>query len=428
MNRYGLPYSEEAEACVLASCMFSDKKETSKVVSLLKEEDFYFLAHRHIFSAIEAMYHRDEPVDPVTLHAELERRGEWEDAGGADYIMRIGDMVPTPSHAEHYAKIVHDNSMKRIALVTLESMTREAYEWQEDAPSLISAVQNAVVNLAKACGNSRGAATIREALAQGLKNLADNRRAGGVLSGLKGLDYITGGAKPGRLYTIVAKTKAGKTALASQWALNAAMKQEKKVLIFSAEMTADQYALRLAYSYAGLDSHRFDTGRAREEEGDKLLEAIESLQHLPIRIRDTSGQNVHDMASYVKTEHLERGVDLVIVDYIQLIRGDRTINREQEVSSVAYAIKDLSIAVPVPVIALSQVNKEGEARESRAIEFACDTLLSLEAITDREGDNPQLMRLSADYNRWGPIGGVDLYFLPKVTRFVDKLEHEGRLV
>jgi len=440
------PQNLEAEQSVLGAILL-ENEAFDKVSNLIKDGDFYRESHRKIYRAMLELYEDNEAIDLITLAERLERKTELEAVGGSPYLASLATDVPTAANIKYHAKIVKEKAVLRGLLKAATEIAGKVYEESLDADNLIDFAEKTVFDISedrvKTSFDSLKV-LIKDSFSM-IESLYDRKEAiTGLPSGFPELDELTTGFQPGDLIVIGGRPGMGKTSFALNVAQYVGVEHKEPVAVFSLEMSKKQLALRMLCSEAMVDSNLVRKGIInKKNDWHKLTSAAGKLSEAPIFIDDSSGTSALDIrakARRLKKEQKDRGLGLVIVDYLQLMRGHGTFERrEQEISDISRSLKALAKELDLPVIALSQLNREVEKsqskrptlanlRESGAIEQDADVILFLhrEEIYDRE--NPA-KKGKADLiiakQRNGPTGTVKLTFLDKCTRFTNYTEGYG---
>lgn len=433
-----LPQRIDAEKGVLGS-MIIDPEAIIEVGTLVKPEDFYRDAHRSIFRAMTELWRKHEPADFLTLCDELERRKELDDIGGASYLTSLINEVPTSGNAAHYAKIVARKSELRTLIHAAGQIAAIAYEEEEDALSHAEQIIMAI-------GQQRAKQdfeSMAEYMPTYLKRMEDraNGQSGirGVSTGLRALDSLLGGLQRGNLYIPAARPGVGKTTICQNIAYRAALKHGSRVGFFSAEMSLDDLMDRFFSMHTKINSLSLKNGRLEEKEWKQVVCAGDDLSELGIYFQYTPGIYVDDLVSMARRLVQQHGVDLIVIDYLQLLRarieGKRIGVREMEVAEIARTLKMLAGELQVPVLAPAQINRQVERgavrkdedtnlsyrmpmladlRESGEIEQSADVVMFLA----RAEEDETKVKLNIAKHRNGPVGDVDLYFEGATTRFM----------
>ncbi len=365
-----LPQSVEAESGVLGSIII-DPEAIVQVADFLHAEDFYRDAHRTIYEVIVELYEQHEPADFITICDELERRNRLEDVGGASYITSLVNQVPTSGNVEHYARIVERNAILRRLIHAAGEIAAVAYD-EADANVALDKAEQLVFSISQ--NNARSDFShMRDILAEYMDKLDrvhDQRgQIVGVPTGFTDLDRLTGGLQRSDLIILAARPAVGKTSLALSLAHNAAVRFKNSVAVFSLEMSKEQLVQRLLSMDASIDQQRLRTGWIEDEEWERIVESMGVLSEANIWIDDTASISTVEMRSKARRLQAERGIDLIVVDYLQLMQshmgGKRNENRVQEVSEISRNLKGLARELNVPVLALAQLSRTVESRQSK---------------------------------------------------------------
>lgn len=440
------PHNTEAEENVIGSLLI-DGTAIYGTATILQPEDFYYEQNRWIYKACLELYQRNEAIDQITVAQELASRGKLEACGGAAYLSHLISIVPTSLHIEHYAQIAYRPSVMRNLITAAHQIESIGYEAGADVDDSLNKAENALFRLRHGQG-PRDLIHIRQVLDRYFETTADMEEkgyAGGaipqVLSGFAGLDEFLGGLQRSDLIIIAGRPSMGKTSLALSIARNAAVKQEACVALFSLEMAREPLVLRLLASEAGVDSRRVRLGFHTEAEEMRIMDATGALSEAPIYIDDSALLRIVEMRSKARRLHFERGIDLIIVDYLQLMQGDsRGENRVQEISYISRSLKALARELNVPVIAVSQLSRAVEwrashrpqlsdLRESGSIEQDADVVTFIyrddyyhtREEWEREYPDKDYPEGIADViiakHRNGPTGEIKLHFIPQKAKF-----------
>jgi replicative DNA helicase len=432
------PQSLDAEQSVLGGILL-DNTAIDRVIELLSSEDFYREAHRKVFRAAVSLSERNEPIDLVTLSEVLRARGELEGVGGATYLAQLADCVPTAANIVNYARIVRDKSILRALISATTEIATRGYEAPDDVTDLLDQAEQRIFAISDR-EVKPAFVRIENVLTDTIKLIErlyeQKQSVTGVTTGYADLDRITAGFQPSDLIIIAGRPSMGKTAFVLNIAANAAMKADVGVAVFSLEMAKEQLAMRLLCSEARVDLARVRTGHLSDREFPQLAMAAGRLADTPIYIDDTPALSVLELRA--KARRLKRDpatkLGLIVVDYLQLMRGsDGKDNREQEISEISRSLKALAKELSVPVVALSQLNRQVEnrnppkprladLRESGAIEQDADVIAFIyrEEVYVEDTDKRGLAEIIVAKQRNGPIGSVELTFLHEFTRFENR--------
>ncbi len=423
------PHDLEAEQSVLGA-MLVNPNAIAAVAELLTADDFYRDTHRLIYRAVVTLYDRGQEVDVVTLSAQLERDSVLDRAGGREFVHTLAEFVPAAANAAHYAGIVREQSVLRAFIRVGNEIAEMGYQHPGDLPTLLDLCEQKVF----AIQQQRRVAEfqhIRDVLVRNFEYLDEmekERGISGVASGFEGIDRLTGGFQKANLIVLAARPGMGKTSLALNIAQNIAVQGQAPVAIFSLEMSARELGERMMCSSARVSSHRVRTGTLSGDDYAKLVQAAGELEKADIFIDDTAGLNMFELRAKARRLQTKHPLSLVIVDYLQLMSGDtRAENRQQEVSNISRAMKQLARELEVPVIAVSQLNRSPEARadrepqladlrESGAIEQDADMVMFIyEDPSDPSSKG--IVKLKIAKNRNGPTDTIRLGFVKDYTKF-----------
>lgn len=427
------PQNLEAEQSVLGA-MLIEAEAIPKVLEILRPDDFYREAHSLILLATMKLFERGEAVDLVTVTEELRQRGHLEDAGGAAYLASLASAVPTAANVEYYARIVEEKGVLRKLINTATSIVASGYEGKDDVEYLLDQAEQQIFGLAQR-RSLKSYASIKTVLMEAFERIEHlyNNKGGvtGVPTGFKDLDMLTSGLQPSELIVVAARPSMGKTVLCLNIARNVAVDSKIPVAIFSLEMSRDQLAQRLLCADAGVDGQRLRTGFLTEADWPKLSIALGRLSEAPIFIDDTPGATVIDIRAKARRIKAEHGLGLVIIDYLQLMNGNRrSENRQQEISEISRSLKALARELNVPVVALSQLSRAVEQRQDRrpmlsdlresgAIEQDADVVAFIyrDEYYNAETEKKGIAELLISKQRNGPTGNVELFFRKELSRF-----------
>jgi replicative DNA helicase len=430
-----LPSSEDSERAILGAILL-DNSLISQAVEQLKVEDFYYPLHRRIFNAMIALFETSRSIDPILIGEELKKEGPIEAMGGVSTITNLTYGLPHFSDLSEYIKVVRDKSVMRSLVRTCNQITSEALEEEEDAKVVLDHAEQMIFALAEK-RTREGFLHIQPVAEKVLEKVQEyakreSHALTGLATGFRELDEMTSGLQPSDLIIIAARPSMGKTALCLTMAQNAAITEKAVVGIFSLEMSKEQLVMRMMSSEAKVDASRFRKGILSREEWERLARAIGTLSDAKIFIDDTPGISVLEMRAKARRLAAEqKALDLIVVDYLQLMGGSRrNENRQQEVSQISRELKGLAKELNVPVVALSQLSRAPEARnpprplmsdlrESGSIEQDADvvTFIYREDYYKPTEENTGMAELIISKQRNGPTGTVKLAFLKEFTRF-----------
>ncbi|TBV81789.1 MAG: replicative DNA helicase [Desulfobulbaceae bacterium] len=436
------PQNVETEQCVLGSVLLQDWA-IAKIVEILSPEDFYREAHRNIYAAMEALFEKSEPLDLITVTNALNDSRKLEQIGGPAYLASLTDLVPVAANIVHYAKIVRDKAILRRLIQTSTEIASRCYEEQDDIDALLDEVEQTVFEISRAKSGQScwPMKSVINATFKHVENLYDRQEhLTGVPTDYYEFDKITAGLQPADLIILAARPSMGKTALAMNMVQHIAMVHKTPVGVFSLEMSKEQLGLRMLCSVSRVDSQRLRTGLLKDHDWPKLTRAYNMLLDTPIYIDDTPAISVLELRGKARRLKSEHNIGLVVVDYLQLMRGrSNTQSREQEISDISRSLKAMAKELNIPVLALSQLNRSLESRpnkrpqlsdlrESGAIEQDADVICFIyrDEIYNKAEDNPN--RGSAELiigkQRNGPTGTVKLAFLSKFATFENLSSHD----
>lgn len=362
------PYSLPAEVSVLGSMMLSSDA-ILEVAELVRPEDFYRGVHRTMYESMTDLHDRGEPVDPVTLADELQRRGKLEDVGGPLAITDISAQVPTPANAVYYARIVNDRALKRRLIEAGSSVTRLGFDEETSGVDAVDTAEALVFELAN---NQRGGdfVPMRDLLAEAFdlveKLSESDSNITGLATGFTDFDELTAGLQPGQLVIVAARPAMGKSTLITNVVSHVTAAQRKPAVFFSLEMSQMEIINRMLAAEARIDSDRLRNGSLKAEDWPKLSKAMGKLAEAPLFIDDTPGMTMMEIRSKCRRLHQRHGLSLVVVDYLQLMESpNRNDGRVQEVAEFSRGMKVLAKELGCPVVALSQLSRKPEERTDR---------------------------------------------------------------
>ena len=432
-----LPHDLDAEKSVLGAILINNQT-FNQAAEVLDAQDFFRDAHRKIFEKMVALTDRSDPVDLITLKDELDRSGELEDVGGPAYISALTDGVPRSANVEYYARIVKEKStLRRLIQSATEVLTR-AYDAEATADDQLDEAERAIFDIAE--GRARaGFVSLGELVDRGYGMLEQLQLHQGLVTGIPSgfadLDEMTRGFQPSDLIIVAARPAMGKTSLVLNIALHCGVEAGKTVGIFSLEMSKEQLFLRMLTSEARVDAHRFRGGFLGEQDYERLVTAFPRLHDARVFVDDTPSVGILEIRAKARRLKLEHGLDLLVIDYLQLMQGrGRFENRQQELAAISRSLKILAKELNIPIIALSQLSRAPEARgdhrpqssdlrESGALEQDADVVLfifreDMYSVEDeRRPDVEGVAELIIGKQRNGPTGTVKLAFLKQYTRF-----------
>lgn len=435
-----MPFSNEAEQSVLGA-VYLDRRCIPDVMGIVRGEDFYIGRHRELFEAIIELYNSGKPVDLVTLKEHLTLRGSLEKIGGISFVVEVANLVPSTESVEYYAQIVRDKAVQRRIIGMAEELRRSCYRGTEETDDILARAQQSVIEISQ--GRSSGGLThIQGYLDESLElldRLDKQRKEGENVGGITGiptgfidLDRRTSGLHPAELIILAARPAMGKTSFALNIAQNVAVKAKKNVAIFSLEMPGIQVANRMLSSEARMSSEKIKRGDIKDEEWSKMAEAVGVLGQAGIYVDDTSNITVGEIGARCRKLMLEKGLDLVVIDYLQLISGSgRGANRQQEITEISRSLKILANDLNIPILALSQLSRASDKekrepvlsdlRDSGAIEQDADMVMFLhrDGYYHEDAEEPNKAKCNFAKHRNGEVGYDYLTWIGEYTMFAN---------
>ncbi|PKM84686.1 MAG: replicative DNA helicase [Firmicutes bacterium HGW-Firmicutes-11] len=429
------PHSDEAEKSVLGSIIL-DKEALYEVLEILRDDDFYSEMHQEIYRAVLELFRKNEPADILTVSEELKTRNTLEMVGGRAYVAQLSTLVPSTSNAAEYARIIAEKAVLRRLISASSEIMEQAYREKIEPETVLDHAEQAIFEIAQT-RQKKDFEPLKEVLYGNLKRIDEVSKLDGGLTGITtgflDLDSKTSGLQKSDLIMLAARPSMGKTALALNIAQQAALKGKAKVLIFSLEMPKEQLGQRLLSIESRVDMQKIKTGRLERNDWDQLYLAIDKLSKAEIYIDDTPGINVLEIKNKSRRLKAEKGLDLIIVDYLQLMSFEgRSESRQQEITSISRFLKHLAREMECPVLVLSQLSRAPEQRtdhrpilsdlrESGSIEQDADIVMFLyrDEYYNPNTEKPNICEVNIAKQRSGPTGTVELTWLGKYTRFVD---------
>lgn len=429
------PQNVEAEQAVLGAMML-DHNAVIAAMEKLTPNDFYREVHRIIFEAMEHLHHDNKEIDVITLPEELRRMKKLDDVGGIEYILSLPNLVATAANIEYHANIVAEKALARNLITTCTDLTAAAYDGEKEPEDLLDDAERRILQLSE--NKNRGdfspvGAVVEETLDKITKLYENKAGLTGLPTGFRDLDRMTSGLQSSDLILVAARPSMGKTAFTLNIAQNVGVRQHKTVAFFSLEMSQEQLVQRILCQISHIDSQKLRTGQLNsDEEWTRLTDACDKLYQAPIYIDDTPGISVAEMRSKARRLKSEHGLDLIVVDYLQLMQGRNAESRQQEISEISRSLKALARELKVPLIALSQLSRSVESRqdkrpmlsdlrESGALEQDADivSFLYREDYYDKETENQHITEVILAKHRNGPVGSIKLYFKGEYTLFLN---------
>ncbi|QYR21729.1 replicative DNA helicase [Paenibacillus sp. sptzw28] len=429
------PQNIEAEQAVLGAVLLQAEALITSM-ERLRSDDFYTPAHQLIFEAMVELGEANQPIDLVTLTAYLQDRQQLEETGGVSYLAKLANAVPTAANVDYYAQIVEEKSMVRRLIRTATNIVSSGYAAADDVGLMLNEAEQRILELSNRRASS-GFISIRDVLMEvfeRVEHLYTNKGGTtGIPSGFSDLDKMTSGFQRNDLIIVAARPSVGKTAFALNIAQNVGVRSRETVAIFSLEMSAAQLVQRMICAESNVDAGRMRTGYLEGDDWEKLTMAIGSLSEAQIYIDDTPGITVADIRAKCRRLKKERGLGMILIDYLQLIqgRGKAGENRQQEVSEISRTLKQIARELEVPVIALSQLSRGVEQRqdkrpmmsdlrESGSIEQDADIVAFLyrDDYYNQDTEKKNIIEIIIAKQRNGPVGTVELVFLKNFNKFV----------
>ena len=430
------PHNEEAEKSVLGAVMLN-KDVLSEVLEEVTADDFYNESHREIFRAIWELYKENTAVDMLTVCEELKKRKALDMAGGRAYIATLTAEVPSTANAVEYAKIVAEKATLRQMIKTSEDITEKGYDAKMDAGEILDYAESGIFKIAQK-RQKNDYAKIQDVLLTNIKIIdqaAQNKdKIVGIPTGFKDIDEKTSGLQRSDLIIVAARPAMGKTAFALNIAQQSAVKAGSSVIIFSLEMSKEQLGQRLLAMQARVEMQKLKQGDLDRKDWDRITMALDELNNTKIVIDDTPGISIMEMRNKCRRLKAEQGLDLVVIDYLQLMSPQsKTDNRQQEISAISRNLKLLAREMDCPVIVLSQLSRAPEQRqdhrpilsdlrESGSIEQDADIVIFLyrDDYYNENTEKPGVCEVNIAKHRSGPTDKVELTWVSRYTKFSDK--------
>lgn len=433
-----MPHDEVAEKSLLGAIIINNEI-LPEVLTIVRPRDFYEKRHQIIFQAIVDLYDQHKPVDLLTLTAELKSTKQLNTIGKASYLAELSNFVPAASHAKAYADIVERASVRRRLINAGTQIAEKAYEDDADAGNLIGDAERELFEVSDKIVKS-DYVSIDDLLADAFDRIDELHRNKGALRGLKtgfrDLDKKTAGFQKGDLIIIGARPAMGKTTFAQNLTYNIATINKKGVLFFSMEMAANEIIDRMISDVSGVDNWKMRTGNLTDEEFQKIGDAMDEMDGLPIYVDDTSSMTIVELRNKARRAMHDHDIGIVVVDYLQLIQGSDRYkgNRVQEVTEISRGLKILARELEIPVVALAQLSRNvtgrddprpvlSDLRESGSIEQDADLVMFLHRPdyykqNDDNYEETHITELLVAKHRHGAVGKIELYFHPELLRFM----------
>ena len=440
-----MPNSLDAEQSVIGS-MIMDKDAILPAMEMLTSDDFYHKQYGILFDAMIELYSKGLPVDLITLQNKLKEKEVPEEISSLSYVKELLDAVPTSANIKYYAKIVKDNSMRRRLIRLNEEIENECYAGRESVDTVMDMTAKKVFDLLSTRGGGGDYVPIRQVVMNALEKIENAAKTSGTVTGIPtgfiDLDYRTAGLQPSDLILIAARPSMGKTAFVLNIAQYVAFHEDMCTAIFSLEMSKEQLVNRLFSLESHVDAQILRTGNLSDTDWEKLIEGAGTIGSSRMIIDDTSGITISEMRSKCRKYKLEMGLDLIIIDYLQLMSGSnsrKNESRQQEISEISRSLKGLARELNVPVLALSQLSRAVEQRtdkrpmlsdlrESGAIEQDADVCMFIyrDDYYNPDTEDKNIAEIIIAKQRNGPIGTVRLAWMPQYTRFGNELRQQDQ--
>ena len=431
------PHSEEAEKSVLGS-MLMDRDAIVEAEDILVKEDFYQRQYGILFEAMVELYQEGKPVDLITLQDKLKEKDIPEALSSLDFFRELVDIVPTSTNVRQYAQIVHDKATLRALIKVTEDIGNACYLGKEETPAILEKTEKEIFGLLQNRNRMSDFVPIQEIVLNSLNAIEEaaktKGRVTGIATGFTELDYKLTGLHPAELILVAARPAMGKTAFVLNIAQYAAFKDNHAVAMFSLEMSKEQLVTRLMASESMVDSQQIRTGDLRDSDWEKLLEGAALIGNSKLIIDDTAS-SLAEIRSKCRKYKQTYDIDMVVIDYLQLMSGSNTRrneSRQQEISEISRALKVLARELNIPIIALSQLSRAVEARqdhrpmlsdlrESGAIEQDADVVMFIyrDDYYNKDSEDKGIAEIIIAKQRNGPIGTVNLVWLPDYTKFAN---------
>lgn len=430
------PHSLEAEQSVLGA-MILDKEAINTAIEIIRPDDFYKEANKEIFESILLLFNKNEPVDLITLSEELKRRGTLENTGGVTYLANLSSGVATTANTKYYCKIVEEKAILRRLIRASDEVIAKSYEDSDEVNSIIETAEKSIFDITQG-RNREGFSPISEVLLSSFSQIEERAANQGALTGLTtgftDLDHKISGLQKADLILLAARPSMGKTAFGINIATNAALKAGAQVAIFSLEMSKEQLVQRMISATAHVDLQKIISGSLAEDEWIQIINSMSPLSQAGVYIDDTPGISLMEMKAKCRRLKIEKGLDLVMIDYLQLMQLEgKQESRQQEISSISRGLKALAKEMECPVIALSQLSRAPELRsdhrpilsdlrESGAIEQDADIVMFLyrDEYYHEDSELKNIGEVIIAKHRNGPTGNLELVWKGEYTKFLNK--------
>ena len=428
-----VPHSTEAEESVLGALLMSEDA-VNEVMDKLEPDDFYHPSHRSIYEAVRTLFNANSAIDAITVSEELRRSGQLDRIGGVAYITRLLDIVPSAANVEYYAGVVEEYSQRRHLIKAGSTITDLAMRLDDEIHQVLDRAEQTVLGVAgRKVGDSMQA--IGPLFFSTLEELEELEARGsevtGLSTGFRDLDRKLTGLHPANLVIIAARPAMGKSALTANIATNVAM-EGRPVAMFSLEMSKEEVATRMLCSVARIDSMKVRTGNLGDKAWPRLTDAAGKLYNAPVFVDDSPVITVTDIRAKCRRLKRQHGLDLVVVDYLQLMQGAPKENRQQEIAEISRSLKNLARELEVPILAVSQLNRNlesredkrprlGDLRESGSLEQDADIVIFIyrDEYYNEQSDRQGIAEVVVAKHRAGSTGTVEMTFMPEYTKFSD---------
>ena len=428
------PHNSEAEQTVLAAALL-DHIAVEKIVNLLSNDDFYYEANKEIFDSIKQVHMQNIPVDVVTVSEELKKRGKIDYIGGFEYLARLTENIITSKNVEAYCNIIREKSTLRKLISASNEIIEKGFKESDDVQKVIELAESRIFAISQ--NRSINSFTeIKDVLMEVFNKLEERAMNKGSLTGLttgyEDLDRMTSGLQRSDLILLAARPSMGKTALALNIAMNS-VKTGASVALFSLEMSKEQYVQRIISMESMVESTKLRTGNLDDDDWSRLISVMSAISNYKVFIDDTASVSLFEVMSKCRRLKMEKGLDLIIVDYLQLMTdgGRGGDNRQQEISNISRGLKAMARELDCPVLALSQLSRAPELRndhrpimsdlrESGAIEQDADVVMMLyrdEYYHKEESEKKGITDVIITKQRNGPVGTVELAWIGQYTKF-----------
>ena len=438
LERETLPYNIESEKSILGSMLISQAAVES-ACEQLKVEDFYAAKHQDIFEVMLSLYSRGNAVDNVTVIEGLDRAGKLENVGGVMYITELSLGTPSAANVGHHIRIVEERSIMRRLVKAGGDISKDALAAEKSVEMMLDDAERAIFNISMK-KNQDSLVHIEQPAIDAFYRMGDIIKLKGKLTGIPtpftDLNKLTSGLQPSDLIIVAGRPSMGKTAFALNLAQHAAVRAGKTVVIFSLEMSRDQLAMRMLSSEANLDMQKVKLGETTDDDILRASEALDPLTSASVYIDDTAGAGVAEIRSKCRRLKSRVGLDLVVIDYLQLMQtSGKTDNRVQEISEMTRALKIMARELNVPIILLSQLSRSSDKREGKkpmmsdlresgAIEQDADVIILLHRPAVYNPDLDNTTEVIVAKHRNGPVDTVELMWVPQYAKFADKSDRE----